>query len=169
MLLHWTYRIQDGRSMIHFMPTSSNCIGSPRWGSPRPVPGLVDWLLQMIPPTAAFYGEHSPSAGSSTPSPLCGVHLFGGNKDFCWCLHLGWFLGDRCWARTLDLCVSSFVMIPRVFRDSRLSDRGFGASPCAKYIPMKCGRHLACNFFVDDSPNCPWDRCFTSGNVLVFR
>ena len=22
------------------------------------------------------------SAGSSTPSPLCGVHLFGGNKDF---------------------------------------------------------------------------------------
>ena len=36
----------------------------------------------MIPPTSAFYGEHSPSAGSSTPSPLCGVHLFGGNKDF---------------------------------------------------------------------------------------
>ena len=36
-------------------------------------------------------------------------------QRFCWCLHLGWFLGDRCCARTLDPCVSSFVMIPRVF------------------------------------------------------
>ena len=32
--------------------------------------------------------------------------LFGGVKDFCRCLHLGWFPGDRCRARTLDPCVS---------------------------------------------------------------
>ena len=128
-------QIQHGQVSDPIIPTSggmsSNCIGSPRWGSPRPVPGLVDWLLQMIPPTSAFYGEHSPSAGSSTPSPLCGVHLFGGNKVFCRCLHLGWIPGDRCCARTLDPCVFVFCYdFRRVFSRCRaLATAAVGASP----------------------------------------
>ena len=40
-----------------------------------------------------LFGERSTSAGYSTPSLLCGVHLFGGDKVFCRCLHLGWIPG----------------------------------------------------------------------------
>ena len=37
------------------------------------------WLLQMSSPSA-FCGEHSTTAGYSTPSLLCGVHPSGGVK-----------------------------------------------------------------------------------------
>ena len=66
--------------MTHFMPTSGELLilmieGC--WAGSQ-----VDfWLLQMIFPSA-FYGERSASSGYSTPRPLCGVHLFGGDKDF---------------------------------------------------------------------------------------
>ena len=61
--------------------------------------GSIGWFLLPSPSSVA-------SAGYSTPGPLCGVHLSGGDKDFCWCLHLGWFPGDRCCARTPDIVLS---------------------------------------------------------------
>ena len=71
------------------------------------------------------------SAGSSTPSPLCGVHLFGGNKDFVDACIWDDFLVT---AAVLERSTSAsllFVMIPktRLFAVSRLSDRGYWGKP----------------------------------------
>ena len=71
------------------------------------------------------------SAGSSTPSPLCGVHLFGGNKDFVDACIWDDFLVT---AAVLERSTSAsrlFVMIPEnaSFCVSRLSDRGYWGKP----------------------------------------
>ena len=138
-LLQW-YNFRTARSVTLWcirQGMSSNCIGSPRWGSPRPVPGLVDWLLQMISPTSAFCGEPSTTAGYSTPSLLCGDHPSGGVKVFVGACIWDEFLDDRCCARTLDPCVSPLLLWfrKRVFSRCRaLATAAVGASPCITVI-----------------------------------
>ena len=50
-----------------------------------------------------LFGERSTSAGYSTPSLLCGVHLFGGDKVFVDACIWDEFLDDHCCAQTLHL------------------------------------------------------------------
>ena len=51
------------------------------------------------------------SAGSSTPSPLCGVHLSGGNKVFVDACIWDEFLVTAAVLERSTLASSSFVMI----------------------------------------------------------
>ena len=65
---------------------------------------------------SAFCGEHSTTAGYSTPILLGGVHPSGlVESKFVGACIWDEFLDDCCCARTLDPCVSSFVIIPRFF------------------------------------------------------
>ena len=129
-LLQW-YNFRTARSVtlwcIRQGGKSSNCIGSPHWGSPRPVPGLVDWLLQMLHPSA-FWGTIFSTLVSADVQVFSMVFTFGACSSSILGAH---HTGDRGGARTLDPCVSSFVivLIPRFIFASRLSDRGCWGKP----------------------------------------
>ena len=84
--------------------------------------GSIGWFLLPSPSSVA-------SAGYSTPGPLCGVHLSGGDKDFCWCLHLGWFPGDRCCARTPDIALP---LIPQGYASAFWWDHLFSATDTSR-------------------------------------
>ena len=123
---HWPNIPTSGGGM------SSNCIGSPRWGSPRPVPGLVDWLIQMLHPSA-IWGTIFSTLVSADVQVFSMVFTFGACSSSILGAH---HTGDRGGARTLDPCVSSFVivLIPRfIFASSRLSDRGCWGKPRFPY------------------------------------
>ena len=117
-LLQW-YNFRTARSVtlwcIRQGGKSSNCIGSPHWGSPRPVPGLVDWLIQMLHPSA-IWGTIFSTLVSADVQVFSMVFTFGACSSSILGAH---HTGDRGGARTLDPCVSSFVivLIPRfIFR-----------------------------------------------------
>ena len=81
---------------------SSNCIGSSL--RPRPVPGLVDWLLQMLHPSAVW---------GTISSALADVQVFSVVFTLVPAVHQSWLIilaahpSAHSGARTLDPCVSS--------------------------------------------------------------
>ena len=94
--------------------------------------GSIGWFLLPSPSSVA-------SAGYSTPGPLCGVHLSGGDKDFCWCLHLGWFPGDRCCAWTPDIALP---LIPQGYASAFWWDHLFSAMDTSRLSAAPDARSL---------------------------
>ena len=122
--------IQDGKPETHFMPTSGGASNS----DDLKVAGLVPRLFLATSDDSSFcllWGKFCFSwVLHSKSSMWCSSSLVE-SKIFCRCLHLGWFPGDLCRARTLDPCVSPLLLWfrKRIVSRRALATATIGASP----------------------------------------